>query len=504
VTSPNVLDYTEPTPGPVPWVHVAGMPLTMGMAGGALVAVDELAIPWGRRSVLDHPQAPTITVSLFDRTRSWALTRDLIGATLNTGFTLADGTVYTAFRGRVLNVEVSPHSIELFDPLTGPHTVHGSLVELTGSSRLVDAGNRRPTAAWPSETLDQRGMRIAALMPGVFTDVLFRPGVGSRVLAAVAADKQVTLLEHLDRMADAAGADRMIHDQNAGRIIYAPRRRYPGTRGFAGLRWSGPSSPVTPGGPSVPRGQGAHLTTLPGLAVPNAVEPSPSPEPSWIDAAACVWQDDTLRQSAANRLSTVQVEYFDTTAAATRRVEVAVAGTDEATEGVRSLSISTDLTTAAAATTCATDVATLAAQEGHTWQLEPFEYRPEHAGMPESQLIRLLFPWEWEGSYFLQRTWLPLYGQRPLFGVIGGVIRYRQGSWRITCNPGPAAPPTVPQHAVTWEELSPPVAAGEPFVALWDTVRPDGLHPSVTFEDLAYAAAGLNQTTIPPDGGYDR
>jgi len=96
---------------------------------------------------------------------------------------------------------------------------------------------------------------------------------------------------------------------------------------------------------------------------------------------------------------------------------------------------------------------------------------------------------------FLQKSWLPQLGLRPVFGVMGGTIRYARGGWDVEFQPAPITT-TVPQHSLTWKDLQ----TADPLLRLkWrrGVTSSDGVDPTVTYADLRYVGMGLDGITLP-------
>jgi hypothetical protein len=102
---------------------------------------------------------------------------------------------------------------------------------------------------------------------------------------------------------------------------------------------------------------------------------------------------------------------------------------------------------------------------------------------------------------FLQRSWFPRLGIRPIVGIIGGVIRYAGGGWQVDIDVLPIST-TVAQHAIAWDEIDDGSAT---YTLEWhDDTHPRGLHESLTYEDIGFVGMGLGMTTIPADRGWDQ
>lgn len=188
---------------------------------------------------------------------------------------------------------------------------------------------------------------------------------------------------------------------------------------------------------------------------------------------------------------------------ASRTVTRTVSGMDEITQGVRAATATTDVCWNSWANVAAAQLRSVCAGEAAAWALQPLQWEVTRTGGFESaeQAQLLLAGAETNDLVFLQRSWLPMFGLRPVFGVMGGTISYDDG-WRMELSLAPVRPPTVKQHPISWEEIDDGTAGHT--VRWHDGEHADGLHESVTYEDLGHCALGVGVTTIPADSGWDQ
>lgn len=481
---------------PVPVLTIAGRRVDAGLSADlSQVVLDGLTVQWGRSDVLAQPDPATGTVELFDATRTWATERDLVGqlvtlhwegggAVPNYG---SGSSVF--FRGRVSDVHVQRRTV--LNPVTG-ETIHGSVVALSLTSILNDLANVTPTVDWPAETLGQRRQRVSiaagnTLPYGVSTREYWWPPQ----VAPVAADAQVTLYEHVQALYDSSGADRLSYWPGEGMTIHVPRRDYWTFRGMAQLWWdvSGSDTRV---------GQGVYARAWQ-VQPSGAVYPGPG---TYLDGRQLEYDPaEGLRRPAASRITRVRVTHPDSGNGYQDAVStLAIPGVDEVAVGVRTASLASLVAWNPWADLAASDLASFATEEGAAWQLEPVRWRVRDGFETNFQANLLLFGGETPAHVFLQATWLPEYGVRPIFGVMGAEMAYRNEAWDLALNLAPIVT-TLRQHAITWEEMDDGSAAYE--VQWWDDDHPRGMHASLTYEDLGHVAAGLGPLTVGPDEGWD-
>lgn len=478
---------------PAPVVYINGFPVSQTVAADWTeestdrVALDGVTITWGRSEVLDQPDPATGSLRLFDLSGTFATSRDLRGLTCDLywrGVNPADGTTVSRayFRGRIGSpVRVSRKTVQSPD---GTRVV-GSLVELPLVSILVDLANQVPTTAWPAETLGARRARVetaaAAALPG---GVETRSFWHTPEVPPVAAKDQVPLYEHLVALYDSSGADRVTYLPHERKTTYVIRRDFPTSRGMATLWWNTAVEAAT----SSRAGKGVYARALNGG--------------HYIDASALEYPAESGITSP-DKITRVRLTHQDSGAAyADRTVELSVDGTNEARDGIRTVSINSLVAWNAWADVAASDLEELSQKEAAEWRLEPLTWRTRLTGGFESyaQAVELLTGAETPTLFFLQGSYLPPYGMRPIFGVMGQTITYADGGWELEFDVAPLTT-TLPQHAITWEEFDNGTIGFE--VRWHDDDNPRGMHESLTYEDLAWVSRGLAVSTEGPDTGWD-
>lgn len=473
-----------------PFVTLAGVDLASSLADTDPIALDDLAVTWGRSEPLDQPTPATATVRLLDRTGRWATGRDLIGQPLLLGWDYAlpgfTTTRTVFFRGRVTGVDLQPRSES--------NAAGGLLLTLAASSVLTDLANLVPFADWPEETVAARAARLAALAAGPVSSVTVRTFWQTPNAVPVAAADQPSVLDSLTGLYSSTGPDRMTYFPDDRRIFFLNRRAYAG-RSLALLTWHPSGDPQ----PHSRENTGAYIITT---GVP-ATENGLSATGHWVDAAAIEY-GNTMSKSIGNRITRIEVAHKDAGAAFADRVETSlVPGTDEVSQGVRATRLDSVIGWNNFAQTSASDLAAMMGAEGAGWSIGTLTVRADAAGGFDyvQQATQLLLAGaEQPHMFFLQRSWFATVGIRPVFGIIGGTIRYA-GGWQVDMDLLPAATGD-PQHAIAWDEIDDGSAT---YQLEWhDAEHPRGLHESVTYEDIGFVGRGLGMTATPADRGFDQ
>lgn len=477
---------------PLPKVEIDGAFYATGVPDvleGRRVILEGLSVTWGRDEVLDQPTPATGTLSMFDASGSWATSRDLRGRLVNLFWNGTDptgsGVNRAFFRGRVgAPVRVSRKTV------IGPsgERIEGALIELPLVSRLVDLANMIPAGAWPAETMAERVTRVAAAHAGVLVggldvrDFWEVPGV-----APVAAEDQVSRYEHLMSLFDSSGADRMTYLPHDRKATYVQRRDYFSSRGLAQLWWhtTGETGHARAG-----KGVFARATT----------------DGRFLDAQTLEYPDES-GITQPQKITTVRLRHRDLGSTpdpyAERVVELTVDGTDPETDGVRTVQLDSIVSWNSYADVAASDLEEVTQKEAAEWRLdEPLVWRTRYTDGFESfyQAEDVLVGAEEQSPFFLQRSYLPRYGIRPVVGVMGGRIGYVDGGWEVEMRTAPVTT-TLPQHPISWSEIDDGSIGLE--VRWYDDDHERGLHESLTYEDMGWVSRGLGVATEGPDTGWD-
>lgn len=480
-------------PDPLPVVRLGGVDLAGTADGSGPLALDGLSVTWGRTELLAQPSLATASLSLFDPTGVWAQTADLIGQPLSlrwTATTTAGPQSAVFFYGRVAGAVITPR-------LDGSG---GAVVSLTCSSILNDLANRVPGDAWPVQTFRERRNSLSPFIAGPVTlpAELRAAWLDNANVVGVPVDQQKSALDSLVELYSWCGSDRFTFLPATLRATFITRRSMSQTAQLAR---------DTTGTGTARENKGAYLRTI-AIA---ATEGLPF-DPHYLDGKMLTYDGAGLSRDITTRITRVEVSHPDSSASFAQRTETVmtstVAGapaTDETVLGVRALRQSSGVTFNAMVQTAAADLASMAVREGAGWRLGEvvldttvpgcgFEYLAQFANL-------LLTGGEVQSAVFLQRTLLPAWGIRPVFGIIGGRIEYTGGGWRFGLNVAPISTGTVPQHPISWSEID---DGGVGNTLVWtDGDDPFGLHESLTYEDIYYCNRGQGMITTPPNSGWD-
>lgn len=477
-----------------PTLTVAGQPIA-GLPGTDLAAVGELRLTWGRSGVLERPTPATLGLTVRDRSpgATFARRTDLIGQTVVVGWAGSDGSSGINFRGRITDVQSTPHR---GDPRRGFY------VTLAASSVEVDLANYAAPegTVFPAETFQGRLNRILALLPaGVLSSIIALPDLAALSLAVPpnsaadlntypAAQYDAGGKSVLDLFRDLYGSTSplpMVYDPAGNRLTYAARRRY-ALNAARGLTMSARlvADPDRGG-----RYVAAGLTGL------------------HLDGQLTAY-DGSLGQALDARITRVEVSYLDQDAGYAQATAVAATVDTplEATIGRRTLSVTTVHGSATYAQQLAGFYADTVNNEARSPRLGSVGYSTEREPFADAAHAAFLLAgreggtstpgglFEVPTAAFIGRTWLPRLGARPLVGVLGATITYSAGQWSIDLTP---APVVVDPYPGAWAPVTPAAAASSA------AVTAATIDPSVTFGDMAFIdlGAGFTTATAAPYGG---
>jgi hypothetical protein len=460
-----------------PTLTIAGETVPAG-GPGALVGVGELRISWGRGGALEAPTPATAAVTVLDRSPGAVFARrtDLLGQPVLLGWT-SGATSRTNFRGRVTDVAVTRRKAGEF------------LVTLSASSVEVELANHTAPAntAWPAETFGDRIARIRALIParlltgGVsvafwtsYGPVSGVPSVLPDAMPCAPADVSgASALDLLTELSWSLHPTPLVYNPQSDALAPVVRRRYP--RGnAAGVTMS--AALVTD-----PNRAGRYVAAA--LPVPAAGTPG-----LHLDGHQLAYGGG-LGQPIDARITRVELSYLDSAAAYGQRT--ATSGTPAAqlenVIGRRVLSVATLHASATNAAGLAALYADIAGREAAAPRLAPIGYSTAREPFPDlAHATVLLAGCELPQSVFMSGSWMTALGSRPLFGIIGGQIRYSAGQWELDLTPAAVAVDPAP---TSWAPLTIARAASSSAVLLRD------VDPSVTFGDCGFLDVGAGFTT---------
>lgn len=480
---------------PVPSVLIGDELIPAGVDRGdpaGLVVLDDVAVRWGVDSPLDQAPPATCELGVLDFSRRWALDRDLIGSPVVLRWDLPGLTGRVYFRGRIAGLELTQTTVQLDDGRVLPAT----RVAITASSVEMDLGNRRPAeATWPAETIGARTSRISAAVAAASAGAV--ASVATRAYwstpQAFADDvSQTSLRDLLVQLYNSTGGDRAIYSPERKRYEHLGRREL-AERGFATLtRATAPN----------PRGgQGVYATPV--FRAETGVVPDTGR--AYLDAAAVEYPDELpMRKEPGSRITRAVVDSRDAGAGDAQKTTTRIDPTaDEGFLGQRAITLQSIHNWNDWAALNADDLLSIATNEGAQWRFESFRLDTGRTGgFEHSQQVELFLRGHAVGFFlFLQRSELAALDVRPVVAVLGGTIRYRRRSWVVDFHVLPIRTRTA-THAITWEEIDDGTPANQ--VEWWDDDHPNGMHETLTLDDLGFVALGNGMATIPPDQGYDK
>jgi hypothetical protein len=466
-----------------PIVTVGGQTVSNSAGGtSGLVGVEELRITWGRAEVLDQPTPARLALTLLDRQRGRPFARrpDLVGEEITVEWReTGTGTSGMCFRGRITDATAAPP--------TGAHADRPFRVQLQATSREADLAQYTApqNSVWAAgESFAARATRILALVPADQ-----RPSVGlPRAVDLGLTDPGPTAdldtypaglldasgkhaLELMRQLFASMSPQPMVYQPTANRLTFAPRRR----RGYASGHVSSARLTISDehGGRWVVAGLGGRHLDAQKLAYTGGLE-----------------------QTIDTQLTQVEVSYPDAAASNAPRSQLTAtaAAANEATKGRRTALVRSMHSEAARAKQLADLYATADADSRHP-RLGSVGWSSAREPLDDATMAAALLSCaEDSHEVFLNRSWLPQLGRRPLVGFIGGTVGYADGEWSADLNTAPVIVDPAPQ---TWA----PVTIGA--LAISAATRLRDLDPQVTLGDLGFVdiGAGFTQFTVQPYKG---
>lgn len=486
---------------PVPVVAIGGAVVASGPDSSLTkpLVVDGLSITWGRSDVMDQPDPQTASLTCFDPSSTWPLTEDLRGRLLTISWQATrptDHSVQTVaiFVGRITSAKLRRKTVVKDDGTK----IHGLLLAITAASILNDLANIIPAEDWPDETMEARRARIAGYAANVCAGGVFIRGYWKVPhVAPVPIAEQVSILDHLMRLYESSGPDRMTFAPWIQQAAQLERRDYSQARATAQL-WRNAAGEGT--------ARDARGVYARSLGTP-AVDGGTIGAPMYLDGATIEYPDDAgLTKDSTTMITRVDVSHPDQANANAIRVETTLCSSidpkiDELAMGVRTARLDSSVNWNSYAQRASLDLAYMAAREGAGWRPDPITIRSVDGFDSYDQMRYLLTGGEIITYWFIQRSWFAQLGIRPCFALIGGTITYRSGEWRSECELAPINTLPARQHAISWSEIDDGSATYE--VQWWDGDNPRGLHESLTYEDIGFIGLGLGMTTVPADTGWD-
>jgi hypothetical protein len=451
---------------PIPVVALDGVDIAAGADpdGGwpGLMVVDGASVTWGRDEPLAQPTPATATVQLFDPTGSWAASYPgILGAPITLRWSVP-GEERIYFTGRVSAVDIErPRRYRSAEGRALP----GSIVTLSCSSLLVDLANKPLSGSGlQAQTFAERRARYAADALPAVTGISTRPAWDAVPLAEDTSADRGTVLELIGQLLGQAGGDRWTYDPHTRAIDWVPRRVFAPAAAARLVR---------------------NELGLVAVTGPAADKAGAAPAPALSVPAGVLEYDDAVSRDIGSALTRVEVKWqsftgYDTSTGGSQYADATMRYLlpgDETVTGIRALSVESGITDSTWAQNVAYDLADRAAGEARGWlPAGPLTWTVRD-GFPSIEHARLfLAGCETHGVFWVAGSWFPGAGVLPLFGVMGGVIAYESGRWRLELRPAPCAR-TADADGVAWEELDPALT--------WND-----LDASVAFEDMRFVTAG--------------
>jgi hypothetical protein len=469
-----------------PTLTVGGAAVATSTAGAAsLVAIDAVRVSWGRGRPLEATTPATCDLAVLDTSPGYTFARrtDLIGQLVEVGWVLDGvtgvGTSGVTFRGRV--TDTAAHPVTYTDAQGRAH--RGYRVTLAASSIELDLAQTvlaDPSAVWPAESFLLRSARLAGYIAGrQYTGGLVLPAAAdlgirtppvtdpSTYQAAPVDPSGKDVLALLRSFFTSLSPLAMQYDPNADALTYCPRHRYPFAPPNAGTApWA-----ITPSVRLVTSARGLVAASLAGLHLDGD-------RLTGGGAAA---------QALDGRLTAVKVKFSDGTAA-NADAEVTVVTNEGAAggSGSRVLSVESHRNFLADAQTLAAWYADVANYEARWLAIGPVEYSTAREPLADpAHAAALLSGHDTGAVLYVNGSWLPDLGVRPLYTRLGGVVAYAAGEWTSTFTPGPVIVDPYPR---TWG----PVTAAVASTSTVDTLAT--LHPALTVGDIGWVDVGAHFT----------
>lgn len=507
---------------PAAWVNIGGQDVTS--TPGNPMALDDLEVTWGRNpAAYSQPDPATARVTLWDPSGTWGTRTDsrgqtdVLGAVGDLGWWEPAGPAHVMFRGRVTSLTTQPGA---------RGGVRGAYVTVTLVDRLADLQQRTNAAEWPRETVTQRRDRLMADLPGLTAGAVTGIDLESNTTTSSpsggimrwrAAGDRTWWQGILDVAAtEPSDAGIVAYQPDTARIRVLPRHKF--------FQVSMTRLERATAGDRV--GQGAYITTLGWPAQPatgSATYYRGAVPSMWLDADDLLAPDGSwLTRSVEARLTRVDTGFWTdpfTTGSPsvpdyTRTASVVTVNPIAGRSGSvaeRVARIDTEYATNGGTYFVATNTLNGWAQgEGSLPTPAPVVLDTGRTGGFQSleQAKHLLAGGEQWAPIFIQRSVYPDLGVMPLFALTGGTIGHTDGNWVLTLslapvwnlagNQGNAFNPmqvsTDPvMYRMAWEDIDAGQADPNRLYVYTDGLpHTDGLHESVTCEDLALLNQGLN------------
>jgi hypothetical protein len=460
-----------------------------------LYAVDSLRVTWGRGALTDASATPaTVGLTVLDRSPTTALAarQNLIGRLVRITYTQdpsgLENPVGTLFYGRITSARAAPAGR---DP-----KVDGWLVTISASSLEVDLGNVKPRTVWPAESFGARYNRMVAAMPDGWTTP---PRIPDRFDVGLPdpADPSVdTLLAWPCAQLDTSSQDLL----SLWTQFYASLSHFP-------MGFDPATGTLTFG--SMPRD--VYSSQLGGTFTAGLAKTPDSGDTYRVCRAGSLGlglnagrmpydRSSGVEQLLEQQLTRLEVQYLDSTngyqsATYGRRVGN---WTQEATIGRRTWSVGSVHASRDGAVSLAGLYERLIDAELRLPRLDKLTFSSKAEPFQSLNHARFVLQTTQTGAgAYVNDSWLPLLGHRPMLMLLGGTVTYSGGQWTVT-----AQPSLIPR-------ISPPAGMSYAPLRVRDvdpprTVRVRDIDRCVRFADLRFIdmAAGASEGAPYPGNAY--
>lgn len=440
---------------------------------GAVAFLDDLTVTWGRRTMTEHhdPQVAKFSVIVLEPELTTFATFDWRGQAVQLRWSVDVPGVgpsgRTFFRGHVTECDLVPRTP---DPRTGAS--RGATLSFTATGQLTDLGNRKTgIEAWPEESGSARLARIRAAAGAAVASITARTYFDIGPWAARNVNR-TDVLSLLRSHFDSCGGDKMTYDPHTNAVSFTRRRAVP----------------------PLPVGSRKRVALFADTEFGEGVVPRPllaALKYPMLDGNVIEAAQGALSNNIEANVSRVDYSWQESGSTATGTIFDPI---QEATRGVVALSLSTEFRQNDWAKQTASDWLDALWREGGKYRPPPMTYRADKVdGFPSLDHAVLLIGGaeltssETQGTgatcYVAGTLWAAL-GHPPVFGVIGGTIRYVGKGWQATVYGQPVWHDDLSeQRPVRCSELTSRYSDNSTFRFRWSD-----LARAVTFADLKHIA----------------
>ncbi|WP_218711556.1 hypothetical protein [Arthrobacter sp. BF1] len=450
---------------PIPYIKINGTTIPAGLnADGDFTSVvaSGFTLQWGRSDYLDQPQAGSLSVTLYDKSGTWATSQDLIGLSVEAGMTYS-GKTRIIFRGRIMDAELSYVQTNEQPIFALALNCSDKIGEL-GQTYIADTPFGR-------ESYSDRRDRLMSLGAN---KIIAGIGGGLNPWLSEMDSGDSSILSHIERLFESVG-DRMSYDPTTNRLEAMGRLEMSGKVLRLALNDTGM--------------YGVELN----------LDEGSSPR-SNLPAYGLTAQGG-LRRSISSGITEVRIGYKthgNDYIGEAEAVYVKSTGLNETTLGRRVLKVDSGIGVSRFAngnminfgdvTYLADQYVEMAQSEARQWIHPPVTWDSRLNGgfRTEAELFALLRCFEVRAPvYFQNSIYNSINTQTPVYRIIGGTVEFvggPEGGWISTVNLGPIKVNTT-DAPVTWATIN---------TSTTETVTWELLDNSVTAAALAHVTQGVD------------